>query len=26
MDMKGFRSGALNEGLAKIDIVQIYSA
>ena len=25
MDMKGFRSGALNEGLAKIDVVQIYS-
>ncbi len=24
MDMKGFRSGALNEGLAKIDIVQVY--
>lgn len=26
MDMKGFRSGALNEGLAKIDVVQIYDA
>jgi len=25
MDLKGFRSGALNEGLAKIDVVQIYS-
>ncbi len=25
MDMKGFRSGALNEGLAKIDVVQIYN-
>lgn len=24
MDMKGFRSGALNEGLAKIDVVQVY--
>lgn len=26
MDMKGFRSGALNEGLKKIDIVQVYDA
>jgi len=25
MDLKGFRSGALNEGLAQIDVVQIYS-
>lgn len=24
LDMKGFRSGALNEGLAKIDVVQVY--
>jgi len=24
MDMKGFRSGALNEGLAKIDVVQVF--
>ncbi len=24
MDMRGFRSGALNEGLAKIDVVQVY--
>lgn len=26
MDLKGFRSGALNEGLAKIDVVQVYDA